>query len=105
MQIGLELRFEVSPFKHQPHKMVKHTQIIRRQQPTNCFSDHFVGLELKGLKRFFFYLFHLSIVNVVVEILRDGVPIDSRNGHDWKAHYRAAASNQKGDVNELLEKG
>ena len=33
------------------HKMVKHTQIIRRQQPTNCLSvfDHFVGLALKGL--------------------------------------------------------
>ena len=30
--------------------MVKHTQIIRRQQPTNCLSvfDHFVGLGLKG---------------------------------------------------------
>ena len=53
MQIGVELRFEVNPFKRQPHKMVKHTQIIRRQQPTNCFSDHFVGLELKGLKDFF----------------------------------------------------
>ena len=32
--------------------MVKHTQTIRRQQPTNCLSvfDHFVGLALKGLK-------------------------------------------------------
>ena len=32
--------------------MVKHTQTIRRQQPTNCLSvfEHFVGLELKGLK-------------------------------------------------------
>ena len=31
--------------------MVKHTQTIRRQQPTNCLSvfDHFVGLALKGL--------------------------------------------------------
>ena len=31
--------------------MVKHTQTIRRQQPTNCLSvfDHFVGLPLKGL--------------------------------------------------------
>ena len=105
MQIGVELRFEVNPFKRQPHKMVKHTQIIRRQQPTNCFSDYFVGLELKGLKRFFYYLLHLSIANVVVEILRDRVPIDSRNGHDWKALYWAAASNQEGDVDELLEKG
>ena len=31
--------------------MVKHTQTIRRQQPTNFLSvfDHFVGLALKGL--------------------------------------------------------
>ena len=38
--------------KHQPHKMVKHTQTIRRLSPTNCLSgfDHFVGLVLKGLK-------------------------------------------------------
>ena len=30
------------PLKRQPHKMVKHTQIIRRQQPTNYLSvfDH-----------------------------------------------------------------
>ena len=40
----------VNPFKHQPHKIVKHTQTIRRQQPANwvCF-DHFVELALKGL--------------------------------------------------------
>ena len=33
------------------HKMIKHTQTIRWQQPTNCLSvfDHFVGLALKGL--------------------------------------------------------
>ena len=32
-------------------KMVKHTQTICRQQPTNCLNvfDHFVGLVLKGL--------------------------------------------------------
>ena len=31
--------------------MVKHTQTIHRQQPTNCLSvfDHFVGVALKGL--------------------------------------------------------
>ena len=31
--------------------MVKHTQTIHLQQPTNCFSvfDHFVELELKEL--------------------------------------------------------
>ena len=35
----------------QPHKMVKHPQAIRRQQPTNCLSvsDHFVGLAFKWL--------------------------------------------------------
>ena len=32
--------------------MVKHTQTIRPQQPTNCLSvfDHFMGLALEGLK-------------------------------------------------------
>ena len=31
--------------------MVKHTETIRRQKPTNCLSvfDHFVGLALKVL--------------------------------------------------------
>ena len=39
------------PFKHQPHKMVKHTQTIRQLLPTDCMSvfDQFVGLALKGL--------------------------------------------------------
>ena len=37
----------------QLHKTIKHTQTIRRQQPTNCWSvfDNSVGLPLKGLKR------------------------------------------------------
>ena len=32
--------------------MIKHTQIIRRQQPMKCLSvfGHFVGLALKGLR-------------------------------------------------------
>ena len=36
-------------FKDPLHKMVKYTQTIRRQKPTNCLSvfDHFVTLELK----------------------------------------------------------
>ena len=40
--------------KCQPYKMIKHTQIIRRQQPTDCLSvfDHLVRLALKGLKDF-----------------------------------------------------
>ena len=38
-------------FKHQSHKMVKHTQTICRQKLTNCLSvfDHFVGLVFEGL--------------------------------------------------------
>ena len=42
------------PFKRQPHKIVKHTQTIRRQKPTNCLSvfGHFVRLTLKGLSKF-----------------------------------------------------
>ena len=38
------------PFKRESHKMVKHTQVIRRQEPTNRLRvfDHFVGLVLKG---------------------------------------------------------
>ena len=45
------LWYTSEPFKRQSHKMVKHTQTIHRQQPTNCLSvfDHFVGLALKGL--------------------------------------------------------
>ena len=41
-----------NPFKRQPHKMVKHNKIVRRQNPMNCLNvfDHFVGLALKGLK-------------------------------------------------------
>ena len=36
----------------QPHKMVKHTQTIRRPLRANCLNvfDHFVGLALKELK-------------------------------------------------------
>ena len=36
----------VNPSSTHSHKMVKHTQTIRQQQPTNCLSmfDHFVGL-------------------------------------------------------------
>ena len=45
--------------------MVKHTQTIRRQEPTNCLSvfDHFVGLALQGLKWFnnFIKLYWYSI--------------------------------------------
>ena len=48
----VEITYIVLYFKCKPHKMVKHTQTIRRQKPTNCLSvfDHFVGLALKGLR-------------------------------------------------------
>ena len=41
-----------NPLGAKPHKMVKHTQTICPQQPTNCLSvfDHFGGLALKELK-------------------------------------------------------
>ena len=41
-----------NPLSAQRHKMVKHTQTIRRLLTANCFSvfDHFVGLALKGLR-------------------------------------------------------
>ena len=44
--------------------MVKLTQTICRQQPTNCLSEfaHFVGLALKELKKFFHIAFSLSII-------------------------------------------
>ena len=44
--------------------MVKHTQIIRRQKPTNCLSmfDHLVGLELKGLNNVTCVPFHLPLL-------------------------------------------
>ena len=43
---------DILTFKRQPHKLVKHTQTIRRLLPTNCLSvfDPLVGLTLKGLK-------------------------------------------------------
>ena len=35
-------------FKRKPHKMVKRTQIVRRQHGNNCLSvfDHYLGLTL-----------------------------------------------------------
>ena len=40
-----------NPLSANPTQLVKYTQTIRRQQPTNCLSvfDHFEGLGLKGL--------------------------------------------------------
>ena len=41
-------------FKRQPHKMVKHTQTVRRNKRTNCLSvfDHFAELARKELMKF-----------------------------------------------------
>ena len=38
-------------FKCQPHKMIKHTETIHRQQPTNCLNvfHNFMGSALKDL--------------------------------------------------------
>ena len=43
--------YPINPLSINPKKMVKHTQIIRWQRPTNCLSvfDHFVVLALKEL--------------------------------------------------------
>ena len=57
MCVTIEVRESFTPlvpwkfFKRQPHKMVKHTQTIPRQQLRNCLRvfDHFVGSALKGL--------------------------------------------------------
>ena len=56
------------PFKHQPHKMVKHTQTIRRLLPTNCLSvfDHCVGLALKGLILFVLLMTFINIQKIMV---------------------------------------
>ena len=39
----------IYPLNYETHKMVKHTQTIRRQQPTICLSgfDPFVGWRLE----------------------------------------------------------
>ena len=46
--------FDFYPFKRQFHKMVKHTQTIRRKIADEFLSvfDHFVGQMLKGLTRY-----------------------------------------------------
>ena len=45
------LSLSLNTFSANSTKLVKHTQTIRRQKPTNCLSvfDYFDGLELKGL--------------------------------------------------------
>ena len=50
--------------KRRPLKIVKHTQTIRRQQPTNCLSvfDHFLGLVLEGLICSFFDALKVAVI-------------------------------------------
>ena len=43
------LKYYLQPFKHQPHKIVKHTQTICRQQPTNCLNVFYHYVNLKFL--------------------------------------------------------
>ena len=49
VKFAFQKRFDTST--HFNHKMVKHTQTIRRLLPMNCLSvfDHMVGLTLEGL--------------------------------------------------------
>ena len=39
---------DIYPLKRQPHKMVKHTQTIRQQQPTNFLSVFDLLVKLTG---------------------------------------------------------
>ena len=52
--------------------MVKHTQTIRRQQPTNILSvfNYFVGLALKGLSTFsnFLTILEFSVTSVYTTV-------------------------------------
>ena len=79
----------------QPHKMVKHTQTIHRQQPTNCLSVsvHFVGFALKGLKKNFFWYRFVYVVIISSSLFRTNFKwSDSEQVHvtiksifrDWK---------------------
>ena len=67
----------------QSHKMVKHSQTIRRQKLTNCLNvlDHFVGLVLKGLKLVIKVLYEVLLEDKLPEdwILSSLVPIYNRN--------------------------
>ena len=57
----------------QPHKMVQHTQTIRRLLPANCLNvfDHFVGLarrEINGLTLNLFRILSFNHGNLIPEI-------------------------------------
>ena len=61
-------------FKREPHKMVKHTQKIRRQIADELFECvcrfcNFVGLVLKGLSNGYEDIFQLLLFNLQVKML------------------------------------
>ena len=75
--------------------MVKRTQTIHWQQPTNCLSvsDHFVGFALKGLKKNFFWYSFVYVVIISSSLFRTNFKwSDSEQVHvtiksifrDWK---------------------
>ena len=68
--------FSFQPFKRQLHKMVEHSQTIRRLLPTNCLNvcDHFVGLALKRLTG---AIYILAFSSLSFSEIRDK-PVDTR---------------------------
>ena len=50
--------------------MVKHTQTICWEEPTNCLSvfDHSVGLALKGLNLKFYFAFLSKIIFMYIQM-------------------------------------
>ena len=61
--------------------MVKPTQKIRRQQPTNFLSvfDHFVELELKGLAKKFLEITKTNLIDL--DKMKDAINLDKIK--DW----------------------
>ena len=72
---------------HQPHKMIKRTQIICLQEPTICLSmyDHFVGLALEGListsPYLYTYIYNLNSVKIILPEYVVCMVIE--NLHNW----------------------
>ena len=58
----------LTPFKRQTHKMVKHTQTIRRPLATNCLSVWpFVDLALKELTFVVPRLPFISMFSIIIQ--------------------------------------
>ena len=62
----------IESFNRLSHKLFKHTQTIRRQQPTNFLSvfDHFVGSWLKGLMSSFLQISQ-AFFSISIPFLQD----------------------------------